>query len=352
MRVFVTGGSGFVGGHAIEHLSARGHEVLAMARSENSAAVVSKYGATPVRCDLEDVAASHLAGVEVVIHAGARAEEWGTREEFWKANVEGTQRMLDAAKAAKVERFVFVGTEAALFAGKDLVDVDETAPYPAKQRYLYSESKAEAERRVLAANVPGAFETLSIRPRLVWGPRDQSVLPAVLRMAREGSFAWLDGGRVRTSSTHVKNLAHALELALTKGEGGQAYFVADDGERTARELLDALVEAASGTTLPSRSLPSAIARPLALVVEGTWRLFGIRKQPPMTRFAVEMMSSHVTVKTAKAKNGLGYAPIVTFEAGLAELRALRGGPPAEAQPSVTPSAAAAQKAAPSSATSG
>jgi nucleoside-diphosphate-sugar epimerase len=252
-----------------------------------------------------------------VVHCAAFVEEWGTREQFWEANVEGTADALAAARAAGARRFVHVGTEAAIFEGKDLVNVDEDAPYPTRQRYLYSETKAEAERRVLAAASDTLF-TISIRPRFVWGPRDTSVLPTVLRMAREGSFAWLDGGRARTSSTHVHNLVHALTLALTRGRSGRAYFVADDGERTVRELLTALART-QGVDLPSRSLPGAVARPVARVVEGAWRLFGVKRAPPMTRFAVDMMSRTVTVNTARARTELGYAPVITVEEGLAQM---------------------------------
>lgn len=339
MNVFVTGGSGFVGGHLIEGLVRAGHRVRALARSERSAAVVRGYGAEPVSADLATLQASALEGSEAVVHAAAFVEEWGTRAQFWEANVEGTTRVLEAAKAAGVRRFVHVGTEAAIFEGRDLVDVDETAPYPARQWYLYSETKAEAERRVLAANAVG-FSTVSVRPRLVWGPRDTSVLPAVLRMAHEGSFAWLDQGRARTSTTHVDNLVHALVLALTEGEGGRAYFVADDGTRTVREFLTALA-ASEGVTLPSRSIPGRLARGLALAVEGAWRALGIRKAPPMTRFAVDMMSRTVTVSTARAREELGYRPIVSVEEGLRALQKpihLRSSPSFQAATSAPTSA--------------
>jgi len=316
MKVFVTGGSGFVGGHVIERLSPR-HEVRAMARSERSAATVRGYGAAPVTCDLDAVGPEHLAGVDAVVHCAAYVEEWGTRDDFWKGNVEGTSRMLDASRRAGVRRFVHIGTEAALFDGRDLVDVDEAYPYPARQRYLYSETKAEAERRVLGADGEG-FTTISLRPRLVWGPRDTSVLPAVLRMAREGAWAWLDGGRHDTSTAHVANVALAVELALTAGRGGQAYFVADEGTRTMREFLGALA-ATQGVALPERSMPGALARPLASAVEATWRALGIRKAPPMTAFAIAMMSRTVTVKTDKARAELGYAPAVSVADGLAAM---------------------------------
>ncbi|WP_075097982.1 NAD-dependent epimerase/dehydratase family protein [Sandaracinus amylolyticus] len=322
MRVFVTGASGFVGGHLVEHLVRKGHDVRAMARSDRSAELARRYGATPVRCDLDDVRPEHLAECDAVIHAAARAEEWGTKDEFERANVDGTTRVLEAARRAGVRRFVHVGTEAAIFAGRDLVDVDERAPYPTSSPYLYGVTKAEAERRVLAASAPG-FETLSIRPRLVWGTRDTTVLPAVLRMAETGRFAWLDGGRVRTSATHVHNIAHALELALTRGRPGNAYFVADAETHTMRDFLSQLADAAAGVELGTRNVPSSLARPLARVVESVWRTLGLRSTPPMTRFAIDMMSSTVTVSTKKARDELGYAPIVTYQDGLEELRAER-----------------------------
>lgn len=313
MRVFVSGASGFVGGHVVEGLLAAGHAVRAMARSERSAEAVRGYGAEPFTCSLADVSAAHLEGCDAVVHCAAFVEEWGTRADFWEANVEGTRRMLDAARGAGVERFVHIGTEAAIFDGHDLVEVDESHPYPARQRFLYSETKAEAERLVLAAN--GPMTTISLRPRLVWGPRDTSVLPAVLRMAREGSWAWLDGGERLTSTTHVANLVSAVVLALDHGEGGRAYFVADEGTRTMRAFLGALA-ATQGVRLPARSVPGWLARPLSALVEGAWRLFGIRRTPPMTRFAIAMMSRSVTVKTDRARAELGWAPIIGVEEGL------------------------------------
>ncbi len=316
MKVFVTGGSGFVGGHVIETLSPD-HEVRAMARSPRSAETVARYGATAVTADLDDVGPDHLAGCDAVVHCAAYVEEWGTRDQYWRYNVDGTTRMLDAARRAGVGRFIHIGTEAALFDGRDLVDVDERHPYPSVQRFLYSETKAEAERRVLAANAEG-FAALSLRPRFVWGPRDNSVLPAVLRMAREGAWSWLDGGRSRTSTTHVLNLAHAVGLALTAGAGGEAYFIADEGTRTLREFLTALAKT-QGVALPDRSVPGAVARPLARALEGAWRALGVRRAPPVTAFAMAMMSREVTVNTAKARRELGYAPVIDVAAGIAAL---------------------------------
>jgi len=120
-------------------------------------------------------------------------------------------------------------------------EINESYPYALHSPFLYPATKAEAERRVLAANAPD-FETISIRPRLVWGPGDQTILPVVKQMVAKGRFLWMDGGRAQTSTAHIANLVHGVELALTKGSGGQAYFVTDDEVTTFREFLTALLK--------------------------------------------------------------------------------------------------------------
>lgn len=318
MRVFVTGGSGFVGGHLIERLVRDGHEVLAMARSASSGKAVEALGAKAVTASLGALAPEHLAGIDALIHCAAYVEEHGTRAQFFEANVEGTRNALDAASKAGVKRFVHVGTEAALFDGRDLVRVNESHPYPTRHRFLYPETKAEAEKLVLAANGRAGMTTISIRPRFVWGPRDTSILPAVLEMNAKGAYAWLDHGRHQTSSCHVANLVEALVLALEKGQGGHAYFVTDGVDRSIRDTLSSLAET-RGVTLPSRNLPSWLARPLSAVVETLWSITGAR--PPMSRFAIAMMSSTVTVDDSAARRDLGYRPVITIEDGLRAMRA-------------------------------
>lgn len=318
MRIFVTGASGFIGSHVSETLS-KEHEIAAMARSERSAEAVRKWGAEPVRCSLTDIGAEHLEGVGAVVHAAAFVEEYGTREQFWNINVGGTSRLLDAARSAGVQRFIHIGTEAAIFDGHDLVDVDETAPYPARQRFLYSETKAEAERRVLAAGGDG-FVALSVRPRLVWGPRDATVLPAIVRMARAGNYAWIDQSRQKTSTTHVANLVEGVRRALERGKSSEAYFVADAEQTTIRDFLTRLA-ATQGVDLGTRSAPRWLVRPAADIVEGAWRLLRRTSTPPLTRFAAYMMSATVTVDTSKAQRELGYQPVISVDEGMAALAA-------------------------------
>jgi hypothetical protein len=320
MRIFLTGASGFIGGAVASSLKAR-HEIVAMSRSERSDVAIRALGVSPVRSALGEVAPEHVAGAEAVIHCAAHVEAWGAREVFWQTNVEGTRQLLEVARSAGVRRFLFVGTEAALFRGQDMLDIDENYPYPTATPYLYSETKAEAERLILAANDPAnGFTTISIRPRLVWGPGDQTILPILKRMIAEGRFMWLDGGRARTSTTHVANLVHALELALTKGRGGEAYFVTDGEETTMRAFLTALL-GTQGVKPPDRSLPGSVARGAAALLERVWHILGLKSEPPLPALAAGQMSRHCTIRIDKIRRDLGYAPVISVREGLAQLAA-------------------------------
>ncbi|TGK56252.1 NAD-dependent epimerase/dehydratase family protein [Leptospira wolffii] len=317
MKIFVTGASGFVGGAIARHLQKK-HQVKVLSRTEKTDASLRSQGLETVRGDLSSIRSEDLKGTEIIIHCAAFVGPWGTRKDFWDGNVEGTSHLISAAKEAGVKRFIHMGTEAALFYGQDMIDIDESYPYPKHTPYLYSETKAEAERRVVAANSPG-FETIVLRPRLVWGPGDTSVLPVVKKMVQEGKFLWIDGGRARTSVTCIPNLVHATELALTKGKAGQIYFITDDEVQTVRSFLTAML-GTQGLILPTKSVPGFIASALAYLVEGIWRILGILKEPPMMRFPIDIMGRECTIRIDKAKSELGYLPQVSVAQGLDLMR--------------------------------
>jgi nucleoside-diphosphate-sugar epimerase len=316
MNILITGMTGFVGGAIGQKLKAQ-HRVFGLVRSEEASRKVQSQGFATVSSDLLGVQSDNLIGFDVVIHCAAYVEEWGTEKDYFETNVLGTQRLLAAAQKAAVKRFIFIGTEAAFFTGGDLVNIDESIQYPEKSPYPYCRSKAEAERSVLAANT-SQFQTISLRPRFVWGPGDKSVLPAIIRMIRQNQFAWIGNGGFLTSSTYIDNLVHAVEQALTLGKGGESYFIADDGEVSMREFLtDALNT--QGVVAPSRSLPKPLARVLTRIVETVWRALGIERKPPLVRFSIDMMSANCTVNTAKAKADLKYSPPISRAQGLARM---------------------------------
>ncbi|MBF3355565.1 NAD(P)-dependent oxidoreductase, partial [Leptospira borgpetersenii serovar Hardjo-bovis] len=148
MKIFITGASGFVGEATTRTLSKK-HTILAMPRSEKTDVVISNAGGKPGRCELNSVNQSSLQGIDVVIHSAAYVVHCDPFQDFWKINVEGTAHLLEASRKAGVTRFIFIGTEAALFYGQPMIDIDESSPYPENSPFPYSKTKAEAEKLVL-----------------------------------------------------------------------------------------------------------------------------------------------------------------------------------------------------------
>ncbi|MEZ5961620.1 MAG: NAD-dependent epimerase/dehydratase family protein [Hyphomonadaceae bacterium] len=318
MRVFVTGASGFVGGAVTKHFVAQGHDVRAMSRSEKSDAAISALGGKPVRCDLEDVTAAHIRDAEAIVHCAAFVEQWGPVDAWKRFNIDGTDRMLRASSEAGAKRFIHISTESVLWRGQHLRGVDETYPRAPNSPYPYSWTKARAEELVEKANT-SAFETIILRPRFIWGPGDTTLLPAIKHMAASGQWQWINNGQARTSTTHIDNLVHAIELALIRGNGGQAYFVLDDGVRTMKEMISAIA-ATQNVDLPDRSVPSWLADTMASVAEGAWRTFNLKGEPPVTRFGAMIMSRDSVLSDAKARRDMGYAPVISVEEGLRQLQ--------------------------------
>jgi nucleoside-diphosphate-sugar epimerase len=318
---FVTGGSGFVGSALIRRLTGDGWSVRALARSDGAGVAVRAAGAEPVRGDLSDGAAMTAAarGADVAFHSAAKLGAWGSWGEFRRVNVDGTRALLDACRVAKVPRVVHVGTEAALLHGRPLVAADERTPLAFHSKSAYSATKAEAEAAVIEANGDG-LETVVVRPRFVWGAGDTTLLPVLTEMARSGKLRWIGGGRHLTATTHVGNTVEGLVLAAERGVPGNAYFVTDGSPVVFREFVGALI-ATQGVQPPDAEVPLPVARALAAVGEAAWRLLPLPGEPPVARFAVWASGLECTIDDSKAREQLGYVPVVTREHGLTELQA-------------------------------
>src|SRR3954447_1643348 len=219
---FVTGGSGFIGGRLIERLVRDGWRVRALARSSAAATRVEELGAEAVHGDLENGAALRAGANRCAhaFHAAAHLGADGDWKAFERVNVGGTKNVLAACRDAEVRRFVHVGTEAALLAGEPLLEADERAPLRPDSPAPYSATKAKAEIEVLRASEHDVFETVVVRPRFVWGAGDTTLLPNIVEQARKGQWAWIGGGRNRTSTTHVDNTVEGLICGALRGRPG------------------------------------------------------------------------------------------------------------------------------------
>jgi nucleoside-diphosphate-sugar epimerase len=173
MRILVTGGTGFPGGRLIPKLVADGHAVFAMTRSASSHAKLRALGASPVDANLEAGAPLSLPAIDAVVHAAALFRFSGSREPFFRTNVDGTVALLKAAEDVGAKTFVYISAAGVIMddGGTPVRNADESAPTFPNHFSGYLASKARAELLVLAANKSG-FRTIALRPPAIWGPGD------------------------------------------------------------------------------------------------------------------------------------------------------------------------------------
>jgi nucleoside-diphosphate-sugar epimerase len=331
VKALVTGASGFLGGALVRRLVGEGAgEVTILVRPTSNlrdlASVLDRVRV--VTGDLSDGESLDRAAadVDVVFHSAARVDERGTRAQFWTDNVEATGRLLTAAHASGASRFVFISSPSAVMDrdGGHQIGIDETVPYPRRYLNHYCETKAAAERVVLAANTP-EFTTCALRPRAIWGAGDRSgPIVRLLARAAAGTLPDLSGGRTVTASLcHVDNIVEAcVKAAHSDVVGGRAYFIADAEDTDVWGFLTQ-VTMELGYRPPTRALNLRLVNALVEVFEAVRRIPAVasRWSPPLSRYSVAVMTRSGTYDTSAAECDLGYYPVIDRETGMARLQA-------------------------------
>ena len=317
-KVFITGATGFVGGALARHRLELGDQVYALSRSEGSDQKLQAMGATPVRGELGSALADSLKGMDWVFHCAAKVEDFGDPDDFYRTNVTGTNNLITDCIVAGVSHFLFLSTEAVLLDGYSKTNMTEQTPYPLVTPFLYSRTKMAAEKLVRATSADD-LKTYIVRPRMVWGPGDSHFLPELKKMCERKALVWIDKGEHLTSTTHIRNLVHGVDLVVAKGKPGEVYFITDEEPILIRDFLRGLLDS-QGLAPPRFSLPGFLVRGLAQVVEPLWVLLRLPSKPPLTKLGASFLSRDGTVDISKAKSELGYRPVVSREEGFTELK--------------------------------
>lgn len=322
MKALVTGGGGFLGGAIVRKLLARGDTVVSLTRTAYP--WLDELGVKQIHANLTDPAAMRTAaeGCDVVFHVAAKAGVWGRTADFHATNVVGSRVVLDTCRAAAVRRLVFTSTPSVVHTGAGIEGGNESLPYPTHFEADYPQTKAEAEKLVLAANGPD-LATIALRPHLIWGPGDPHLIPRVLSRGRAGKLRRVGDTPVTVDVTYVDNAADAhLNAADRLAPGstcaGKAYFISN-GEPV--ELYDFLNRVLALVGLPSitRTVPLWKAKLAGRVLEGVYGLLRLRGEPPMTRFVAEQLGTSHWFDISAAHRDLGYTPAVSIEDGLQRL---------------------------------
>jgi nucleoside-diphosphate-sugar epimerase len=316
VRVLVTGASGLLGRAVAAELLAAGHEVRCFQRRPSGVAGASDSLGSVTDTD---AVARAVSGQDAIVHLAAKVSLAGDPADFDRVNVGGTRNLLDAARAAGIERFVYVSSPSVAHSGTSIVGDDALPADPDSARGNYARTKAEAELLVLAADAD-SLRVVAVRPHLVWGPGDTQLVERVVERARHGRLPLLDSGAALIDTIYIDNAATGIAAALARVDSvhGRSYVLTNGEPRPVAELLAGIC-AAAGVKSPQWCVSASVARTAGSLIEAIWRVKPGVDEPPMTRFLAEQLSTAHWFDQRRTRADLEWTPAVSLDEGFRRL---------------------------------
>jgi nucleoside-diphosphate-sugar epimerase len=307
MRIFLTGGTGYIGLALARRLAAAGHEVRALVRPTSNAEPLRQLGVATFTGDVADRASMRegMSGADWVIHAAALVELGGPPERMRRANVQGSENVASLAYKLGVGRFLSVSSMA-YFGGSppDGSLADETTPVQTPFPTLYSATKHSGELAIQEWAKKG-LKINTVYPSLVYGPpgkREGS--NAILRGILRGRFPFLAGADRRMSWIYIDDVIEGMLEVMEKAPPGRGYLMAGD-VTTLRGLVDRVC-ALGGVKPPRLSIPVGLARAGLVLSTPFFRLIG--RRPPFSHEQLNSLERHWAFSDARARAELDWRP--------------------------------------------
>ncbi|MEX0726904.1 MAG: NAD-dependent epimerase/dehydratase family protein [Planctomycetaceae bacterium] len=325
MTTLVTGGAGFLGLYITEQLVARGEGVRVLCRRPHPR--LDELGVRWIEGDIRDVLTVIKAcrDCETVYHVAAIPGIWGPWKTFYDTNTQGTINVIAACRSANVGKLIYTSSPSVVYDGSEHCGADESLPYPNSYLCHYPHTKAIAERAVLEANGQSDMLTVSLRPHLIWGPRDNHLVPRLIQRAKSGRLRIVGDRKNLISTSYVENVAaaHLLaadRLALDAPHAGKAYFINEPEPVVLWDWVNEILTRAHLRPVTKRISKNA-AWAVGLMCEKIYGVLGIQSEPPMTRFLASQLSGSHYYSIAAAQRDIGYRPIVSVDEGMRRMDA-------------------------------
>jgi len=295
MKIIITGATGSLGAYLTRWYSARGHEVIAIGRTQNPPARLKTYA----RYIMADITRPYtLPPADVCIHTAGLANDKSVASDLHAINVVGTYNTIIAAHTCQM--FVHISSSSVYPHSSEPLK-EEMACEISPRLSPYGKSKWQAEEIVRKNFRNGSCFIL--RPRGLYGAGDKVLLPKLLRLVRHQTMIRPGAMNVRLSMTHFSNFAAAVEGCLASGLSGiHTYNVADDKTYLLYDVVKALLLAVYGRELEERNVPVWMLRWMSRMnIGGVTPLF------------VETVSKDLALDLSKIKRELRYSPIAHLE---------------------------------------
>lgn len=305
----IAGVNGFIGSHITRRVLKEGRKVRGLVRKTSNLDYIKGLDIDLVYGDisLPETLEKAMQGVDIVIHAAGFAKDWGSYEDFYKANFQGICNVAAAAEKAGVKRLVYISTTAVH--GFGYRDIAENYPM-GKNLNDYGKTKKLAEEWLSGFSRNAKMEVVVLRPGNVYGPDDHTFIDKYLDAIYTGKFCYVNKGRSLTCPVYIDNLVDGVWLACHAGAAvGETFFITDGLEITWKEFTDKLAEAL-GVKKPRFSIPYGFGYAVAVAAEGIYRLLRKKNGPVITRYRVGNGGLDYHFSIAKAQRHLNYRPIV------------------------------------------
>ena len=320
-NILVTGGGGFLGGAIVDMLLKRGDIVSSFSRGTYPA--LEKAGVNQIQGDLSNPEDVHTAvkGMDIVFHVAARPGVWGKFSDYYNTNTVGTKNIVDACLAHGVKRLIHTSSPSVVFTAGDMEGADESVPYATTFHTHYVKTKKLAEDYVLGAVKDKGLQAVILRPHLIWGPKDNNLVPRVIQRAKKLVKVGKRDNLVDTIYIENAALAHILadeKLSENPSLSGRVYFITQDDPIPMWDMINGILNAA-GLKPITRSLPHRVVWMIGAVLEGIYTVLRLPGEPKMTRFVADELATAHWFDISAAKNDLGYQPLISTQEGLKRL---------------------------------